>query len=461
MTRTQVTVAAWALLGATSLLWGCPPSRVCVSSDASEGPPPEDGGGGPPPVDGGQCLVPDSGTCTCPGGDAGVYDCGFPVASLPLRTQGRWIVDSRGERFKLASVNWYGAEEQDYVVAGLEFEPLQDIAHRIRTMGFNSVRLPWSNEMYEQNPPIADSSVAANPQLKGRLALEVFDEVVFALAREGLLIILDNHSSDADWCCNDNDANGLWYTSKYPESAWIDDWKGMAQRYLSVPAVVGMDLRNEPRPVLDPTCQSCTRCPCMSCVCRYPVWGGLDPTLDWHGAAERAGNAILSVNPSLLIFVEGLGYSTDLKGAFVLPVRLQISNRLVYSPHDYSWFHSGATSYSGLENDWNLNWGALTTEGQPFTAPVWVGEFGNCHGSPTCLNDTAGGGFWYASFRQYLFLRDFDWAYWAVNGTQARGTGRTLGAEETYGVLSPDWKRPASRQHLGSLRALQPATLGP
>ena len=39
---------------------------------------------------------------------------------LPLHTKGRFIVDEGGNRIKLACVNWYGAEEMDFVVAGLE-----------------------------------------------------------------------------------------------------------------------------------------------------------------------------------------------------------------------------------------------------------------------------------------------------------------------------------------------------
>ena len=42
------------------------------------------------------------------------------IVSLPLHTKGRFIVDEEGNRIKLACVNWYGAEEMDFVVAGLE-----------------------------------------------------------------------------------------------------------------------------------------------------------------------------------------------------------------------------------------------------------------------------------------------------------------------------------------------------
>src|SRR5438105_4350423 len=74
-------------------------------------------------------------------------DPALPLPALPLSASGRWIVDANGHRFKLASVNWYGAEEQDHVVAGLERADLHAIARTIRAQGFNSVRLPWSNEL--------------------------------------------------------------------------------------------------------------------------------------------------------------------------------------------------------------------------------------------------------------------------------------------------------------------------
>src|SRR5262249_39798560 len=123
----------------------------------------------------------------------------------PLHVEGRWIVDAAGCPFTFHSVNWYGAEELDYVAAGLERQPVGAIARQVREMGFNSVRLLWSNELVERNPVVDDPRVlAANPELLGLTALEVFDAVVDALAAEGLLIVLDNHTSDAGWCCGNN-----------------------------------------------------------------------------------------------------------------------------------------------------------------------------------------------------------------------------------------------------------------
>src|SRR5260370_19994419 len=155
--------------------------------------------------------------------------------------------DENTRHVKLKGVNWYGAEEQDHGVAGLEIADLNQIAGKIKALGFNSVRLPWSNELYETNPPVSDIVVAANPQLKGLHAMEVFDSVVNALANQGLLIILDNHVSTADWCCSNTDGNQLWYNSQYPQTAWLADWQGIAGRYRAQPTVGAVDLRHEHR----------------------------------------------------------------------------------------------------------------------------------------------------------------------------------------------------------------------
>jgi len=68
--------------------------------------------------------------------------------TLPLRTQGRNIVDQNGRRFKLSSVNWYGASDELFIPGGLDVQHRTTIAAAIRALGFNSVRCPtatrWS-----------------------------------------------------------------------------------------------------------------------------------------------------------------------------------------------------------------------------------------------------------------------------------------------------------------------------
>jgi endoglucanase len=396
---------------------------------------------------GGPHATAGAATAATPGPDDS-GDPGSPLPALPLGTQSRWIVDANGKRFKLASVNWYGAEELDHVVAGLDLRDVHDIARTIRALGFNSVRLPFSNELVETNPSVDPARLAANPALVGLPALDVLDAVIDALAHDGLVVILDDHTSRADWCCSETDGNGLWFQDAYPESSFLADWVTMATRYANQPAVVGVDLRNELRAANG----------------QSPTWGtpaGGDPTLDWHAEAERAGNAVLAVNPELLVVVEGLNYANDLTGPYSLPVELSVPNRLVYSAHDYAFDHSGLTSYAELKTRLGDEWGYILAQGMPYTAPVWVGEFGTCHTSDSCVSGSTGQGLWFSGIREYLTEADIDWSYWAFNGTEASGTGRTLGAEETYGVLDRTWTQPASATLAGALSAIQAPTQGP
>ena len=101
-------------------------------------------------------------------------------------------------------------------------------------------------------------------------------------------VILDRHRPTAAG------QSALWYTAATPESTWISDWRMLAQRYAGNTTVIGADLHNEPH--AEGTNPNATGA----------CWGCGDPARDWRLAAERAGNAILAVQPNWLIFVEGV-----------------------------------------------------------------------------------------------------------------------------------------------------------
>lgn len=135
--------------------------------------------------------------------------------NLPLKTQGSKIVNSEGEMVRLACTNWYGAHMERYVVHGLDLQPIDSMAEMIADQGFNCVRLPYSLEQYYLNPVVEDDAVSANPQLLGLTSLEILDATVEALTNVGIAIVLNNHISDAEWCCSNDDGNGLWYNTEY------------------------------------------------------------------------------------------------------------------------------------------------------------------------------------------------------------------------------------------------------
>ncbi|QNI32296.1 cellulase family glycosylhydrolase [Alloacidobacterium dinghuense] len=349
---------------------------------------------------------------------------------LPLHTSGYKIVDAKKSPVQLKSVNWYGFDEKEYVPGGLDHAPLATIVGLIKRMGFNSVRLPWANETLEKNPVVADYAIKANPQLRGKHAMEVMDIVIDALAKAQIMVILDNHVSRADWCCKDDDGNGLWYSKEYPESAWLADWKTIARRYRNQPWVVGVDLRNELR--------------------SGAVWGGDNKKLDWHAAATRGGNAVLSVSPKLLVMIEGPQYSTDFRGAAHLPVFLDVPNRAVYSPHAYS-FGAQTQNYAELQKAFDERAGFLlqTTP----AIPLWIGEFGTCQTLTGCGSDPNGE--WIRGFVRYVKEHpELGWSYWPLNGTQSSGYSRTYDAPETFGLLTTDYQHIAAPKLLELFRTI-------
>ena len=176
---------------------------------------------------------------------------------------------------------------------------------------------------------------------------------------QGLMVILDNHSSDAIWCCNLEDGNGLWYTDRHPESHWLAAWRAVAARYASTPAVVGAGLRNEPRPAL------------VGGRFVAPAWGSGGAGADFAAAYERAAAAVLAARASYLVVAQGLMAGRDLRGAARRPLALP-PGRVVYEAHEYPWLWGAFnfTDFDAYRRRLDAAWGGLVTTNR---APVWLG----------------------------------------------------------------------------------------
>jgi endoglucanase len=365
----------------------------------------------------------------------------------PLSASGRYIVDAHGRRVRLAGVNWYGAHEDDGVVSGLERTGRFQLARTIARLGFNSVRLPFSLWMTEQATPVPDEYLAANPDLSGSTPMQVYDACVEALTGAGLVVILNCHTLDPGWCCADDDEQGLWFNDRWPAGRFFAAWQRLAARYSSDPLVAGMDIMNEPR---------------RSRVGRRiltPAWGS-GRTTDLAAMYTMAGNLIHEVSPDVLIICEGPGYAADLTGVARHPVRLERPGKVVYSLHDYSWFHPREQPRAAYLEQMHRAGGYLLSER---IAPLWIGEFGIGTGSLAGFS-----GVWWNNFEAWLTENDVDWCWWALNGTQPRGTVPVVGRHrsrwgdgEGFGLLAPDWRGAANPQVMDILRAMIPPRTGP
>jgi endoglucanase len=353
-----------------------------------------------------------------------IFSCGANAGYL--HTSGNQILDANGNKASLSGVSWFGFETSNYCPHGLWTQPMSFFLDTVKSLGFNHLRVPYCNQMFDSGSAPNSIDAVKNPDLAGLTGIQIMDKLVAGCKSRGLRIYLDRHRPDS------GGQSALWYTSAYDETRWINDWKMLASRYKGDDTVMGCDLHNEPHSPAN--------------------WGSGSTANDWRLAAERCGNAILSVNPDLLIIVEGIdsyngnGYwwGGNLMGAQNYPVRLNVANRLVYSAHDYgpgvasqSWF-SDPSFPGNMPGIWDKYWGYLHKNG---IAPVLIGEFG---GRSTDTSSVEGK--WQNGLVSYIKSNGLHWTYWCLNPNSG----------DTGGILNDNW----STVNQGKMNMLKPAMYG-
>ncbi|MFG2055047.1 cellulase family glycosylhydrolase [Micromonospora sp. NPDC048930] len=349
-----------------------------------------------------------------------------------LHTSGNKIVDSTGATVRLTGINWFGMETDNKTFHGLwSSNPWRSQLDTMARLGYNTLRIPYSNDALKPGATATGINDYVNPDLVGLSPLQILDKVIDYAGSKGMRVILDRHRPTSAG------QSPLWYTSTVSEATWIADWKTLAQRYANNPTVIGADLHNEPH-------AEGTN-PAATGAC----WGCGDTARDWRLAAERAGNAILGVQPNWLIFVEGVScpsgglsnvwdndpsndedcgwWGGNLSKAGEFPVRLNVANRLVYSPHEYAtsvyhqaWFDD-PTYPANMPGIWDKYWGYLYKQN---IAPIMMGEFG------TTLQDPKDK-VWLQNLMAYTGtgVNGMSFTYWSWNPNSG----------DTGGIANDDW----------------------
>jgi endoglucanase len=346
-------------------------------------------------------------------------------------TNGKQILDSNNQVVRMTGVNWFGFETANYTPHGLWARGYKDMMNQMKSLGYNTIRLPYSNQLFDPGSTPNSIRFDLSPDLQGLSGIQIMDKIVDYAGQIGLKILLDRHRPDS------GAQSALWYTAQFPESRWISDWQMLATRYLGKTQIIGADLHNEPHGIQGGG---------------GSTWGTGSMTSDWRLAAERAGDAIQAINPNWLIVVEGIdnfnndGYwwGGNLQGAAQFPVRLNVANHLVYSAHDYAtsvfpqpWF-SDPSFPNNLVPLWNRMWGYLV---QNNTAPVLIGEFGSTLADPR--DET-----WMRTLLNYLGTGNtgVSFTFWSWNPNSG----------DTGGILNDDWTTVNTRKQ----NILQPFLVG-
>jgi endoglucanase len=336
-----------------------------------------------------------------------------------------------GEQIKLFGVSWFGFEDNGHSAHALWRRNLTEIVQQVKGMGFNAFRVPFCPETL-RNVPTGYISEANNKPLVGLKSLDLMDKVVQEMNAQGMYILMDIHNYDCT-----NTLPPLWYTPAYSEQQLISDLTFVADRYKNLDHFVGIDIKNEPHDGDDLASSS--------------TWGLGNIATDWNLAAERIGKAILTTNPNLLIFVEGIGdlqtYCSKEFGSWwggnLMPIRCTPinpafipANKLVLSPHVYGPDVYNAKEFNtpdfpaNLPANWDTYFGSTLSQGYTLA----IGEFGGKYGhddkySKADPNDII----WQNKIIDYFIDKKIcNFFYWSLNPDSS----------DTGGIMQPDWLTP-------------------
>jgi aryl-phospho-beta-D-glucosidase BglC (GH1 family) len=351
-----------------------------------------------------------------------------------LKVDGTKLIDTQGHLVRMTGVNWFGFETKNQIPFGLNSRSYKDMLAQIKTLGFNTVRIPYSDYMIDVSRAktltlsATDINLTLNGMTGTQTPLDLMDAIIAEAKTLGLKVILDSHSRQPDTYLNE----GVWNPSYYTEDKWIANWKFVAARYQGNDAVVAFDLKNEPH---------------------YSAsWGSTNSALNWNSAAERCANAIQTVNTDALIIVEGVEslsetakalnkywWGGNMQGVLTHPINITYNSKLVYSPHEYGpevylqpWFRDYRFPMN-LPYIWEDRFGFIYNKGLGHTL---IGEFGIKEnltvGTPGIGSGGSAANKWFEEFLKYMdqHSEGYSWTYWAWNPNSG----------DTGGILQDNWK---------------------
>lgn len=356
-----------------------------------------------------------------------------------LTTDGSKIVDMNGNQVWLTGLNWFGYNTGTNLFDGLWNAELESSIVSIADHGFNLMRIPMSAELLldwkKGNYPTANYNHAYNSNLNSLNSLEIFDYVLTLCEQNGIKVMIDIHSANTDASGHNHP---VWYTDKISEDQYIEALKWIADRYKNFDTIVAIDLKNEPHGKPNET--------------PHAIWNDSNDANNWKRVAERAGNAILDINPHMLIVVEGIQiypidpasnnfsstnegdyYNTWWGGNLMAVKDYPIdfgdearNSQIVYSPHDYGplvyqqpWFDGGFT-YDSLYNDvWHDYWLYIAEED---IAPILIGEWGGFMSGDNLK--------WMEYLRDLIGKENLNHTFWCYNANSG----------DTGGLVKDDFK---------------------
>ena len=305
------------------------------------------------------------------------------------------------QEVSIRGINWFGTELDNYALHGLWAENLDHFINTLKTNNFNALRITMSAEIMLNLDSYKVKYVdqTQNPGMQDVTAGTLLNTVIRKCYDAGILVLPNMHRHKAG-----GEISELWYSDEYPESRVIEAWQTLVRRYKNYPNLFAVDLKNEPH--------------------GSATWGSNDKRTDWAQACERIGNAILGVNPKLLIFAASITsqiWGDNADPAQKRPLKLKVADKIVYTPHAYKhWNYPNSQSFNNTTY-WDACFGNLAKTKK---CAVVLGEWGYSHNDATDNQ-------WANDLVNYMNAHGLTNAfYWAFN-SNASG--------DQY-LLENDWK---------------------
>src|SRR5260370_10515249 len=103
------------------------------------------------------------------------------------------LVDASGCQVHLTGVNWFGLETSAFAPHGLENRNWQDMLDQIEQAGFNPIRLPFSNQLFNPSRKPQRINYMLHPDRNGLEGLALMDRLIHRAPTHDLNIILYRH----------------------------------------------------------------------------------------------------------------------------------------------------------------------------------------------------------------------------------------------------------------------------
>lgn len=374
-----------------------------------------------------------------------------------LHTNGKNIVDKKGNVVRLTGANWFGFNCGERLLHGLGWgADLNKVLKQCADRGINLLRIPVSTELllewkkgktvatnFSNSPYFKENPALVNKNGSSMNNWQVFKKMMKLCKKYGIKVMVDVHSAKAD---NSGHNYPMWYNTEAGISTqdWIDGWVWLVRQFKNDDTLIACDLENEPHGKRDEA--------------QFAKWDGSKDKNNWRYAAIKCGEAILKVNPNLLIVVEGIEqtpktghtykeaakkdassaytnyngawWGGNLRKASKYPVKFSKkawNKQVVYSPHDYgpavyqqTWFQKNFTEKTLRKDYWYDAWGYLVEKKK---TPLLMGEWGG-------FLDGGKNEKWMNCLASYMNKQNISHTFWCINPNSG----------DTGGLLNNDWK---------------------